>query len=49
MEKYEWTKARILRWTLGVSGWIFCLILIFFLEQYYRWEVCNFESMVAPS
>ncbi len=44
MAKYEWTKARILRWTLGVSGWIFCIVLIFVVEQYYRWHVCNFES-----
>lgn len=44
MAKYEWTKARILRWTLGVSGWIFCIILVFVVEQYYRWEVCNFVS-----
>jgi UPF0755 protein len=44
MAKYEWTKARILRWTLGVSGWIFCIVLIFVVEQYYRWHVCNFAS-----
>ena len=44
MAKYEWTKTRILRWTLGISGWIFCLILAFVVEQYYRWEVCNFTS-----
>lgn len=44
MEKREWTKTRILRWVLGVGGWIICLVLIFFLEQYYRWEVSNFES-----
>ena len=44
MAKYEWTKARILRWTLGISGWIFCMILLFVTEQYYRWEVSNFTS-----
>ncbi len=44
MGKYEWTKARVLRWTLGVSGWIFCIVLIFVVEQYYRWHVCNFTS-----
>ena len=44
MAKYEWTKARILRWTLGISGWVLALIAAFVAEQYYRWEVCNFES-----
>jgi UPF0755 protein len=44
MAKYEWTKARILRWTLGISGWIFCMILLFVTEQYYRWEVSNFTA-----
>ena len=44
MEKREWTKTRILRWVLGIGGWVVCLILIFFLEQYYRWEVSNFTS-----
>ena len=32
MAKYEWTKARILRWTLGISGWIFSMILLFTVE-----------------
>ena len=49
MAKYEWTKARILRWTLGVSGWILCVLLIFVVEQYYRWEVCNFVSRDGES
>ena len=44
MAKYEWTKTRILRWTLGISGWIFCMILLFVTEQYYRWKVSNFTS-----
>ena len=37
-------KARVIRWILGISGWVLCLILIFCLEQYYRWEVSNFEA-----
>lgn len=49
MAKYEWTKARILRWTLGISGWVIALIAAFFAEQYYRWEVCNFSSRDGES
>ena len=37
-------KAKVFRWTLGITGWVLCMILIFVVEQYYRWEVCNFES-----
>ena len=44
MKKSNWTKARIFRWTLGISGWVFCLIMAFVIEQYYRWEVSNFVS-----
>lgn len=44
MGKYEWTKGRILRWTLGISGWVLVIILAFLVEQYYRWKVCNFIS-----
>lgn len=37
-------KARVFRWTLGITGWVLVMILAFVVEQYYRWEVCNFVS-----
>lgn len=49
MKNYKWTKARIFRWCLGISGWIFCLMMAFVIEQYYRWEVCNFVARDGES
>ena len=49
MKNYKWTKARIFRWCLGISGWVFCLIMAFVIEQYYRWEVCNFVARDGES
>ena len=42
-------KAKVFRWTLGILGWVLCLVLIFFLEQYYRWEVSNFTARDGES
>lgn len=37
-------KRKILYWALGIIGGFLLLTGIFVIEQYYRWEVCNFES-----
>ena len=37
-------KRKIFYWALGIVGCILFIGGLFVAEQYYRWEVCNFES-----